>query len=100
MTSLPGIIECNDLGATYVPTLFEFLSMKALELLGDYDLAYRVVGSEDEQQGLTASRPDGSTLPRATPRLTFSPPPRLKKIAALPMSVTATMNTVAICCRI
>ena len=33
VTSLPGIIECNKLGATYVPTLFEFLSMKSLDLL-------------------------------------------------------------------
>ena len=37
VTSLPGIIECNELGATYVPTLFEFLSMKGLELLKDND---------------------------------------------------------------
>ena len=32
VTSLPNIIECNKLGATYVPTLLEFLSMKSLEL--------------------------------------------------------------------
>ena len=37
VTSLPGIIECNELGATYVPTLFEFLSMKSLEMLRDND---------------------------------------------------------------
>ena len=37
VTSLPGIIECNELGATYVPTLFEFLSMKSLELLTNND---------------------------------------------------------------
>ncbi len=37
VTSLPGIIECNELGATYVPTLFEFLSIKSLELLTDND---------------------------------------------------------------
>ena len=30
VTSLPGIIMCNELGATFVPTLFEFLSMKSL----------------------------------------------------------------------
>ena len=36
VTSLPGIIECNELGATYVPTLLEFLSMKGLELLNNY----------------------------------------------------------------
>ena len=36
--SMPEIIECNDLGATYVPTLFEFLTMKNIELLDDsYD---------------------------------------------------------------
>ena len=33
VTSLPGIIKCNELGATYVPTLLEFLSMKSLELM-------------------------------------------------------------------
>ena len=37
VTSLPGIIECNELGATFVPTLFEFLSIKSLELLTDND---------------------------------------------------------------
>ena len=37
VTSLPEIIECNELGATYVPTLLEFLSMKSLELLNEYD---------------------------------------------------------------
>ncbi len=37
VTSLPGIIEYNELGATYVPTLFEFLSMKSLEMLKDND---------------------------------------------------------------
>ena len=35
VTSLPDIIECNELGATYVPTLLEFLSMKSLEMLDD-----------------------------------------------------------------
>jgi hypothetical protein len=35
VTSLPEIIKCNELGATYVPTLLEFLSMKSLELLED-----------------------------------------------------------------
>ena len=30
VTSLSGIIECNELGATYVPTLHEFLLMKGL----------------------------------------------------------------------
>ena len=33
VTSLPEIIECNELGATYVPTMHEFLSMKGLSLL-------------------------------------------------------------------
>jgi hypothetical protein len=37
VTSLPGIIRCNELGATYVPTLFEFLSMKGLEMLDEPD---------------------------------------------------------------
>lgn len=35
VTSLPDIIKCNELGATYVPTLLEFMSMKNLELLND-----------------------------------------------------------------
>ena len=38
VTSLPGIIECNELGATYVPTLLEFLSMKGLELTRQMEL--------------------------------------------------------------
>ena len=33
VTSMPDIIACNELGATYVPTLLEFMSMKGLELL-------------------------------------------------------------------
>ncbi len=32
VTSLPEIIRCNELGATYVPTLREFLLMKGLEM--------------------------------------------------------------------
>ena len=33
VTSLPEIIRCNELGATYVPTLHEFLLMKGRETL-------------------------------------------------------------------
>jgi hypothetical protein len=33
VTSLPDIIECNELGAIYVPTLHEFLLMKCKEML-------------------------------------------------------------------
>ena len=33
VTSLPDIIECNELGATYVPTLHEFMLLKGLEML-------------------------------------------------------------------
>ena len=33
VTSLPNIIKCNELGATYVPTLNEFMLMKDIELL-------------------------------------------------------------------
>ena len=33
VTSLPNIIKCNELGATYVPTLNEFMLMKNIELL-------------------------------------------------------------------
>jgi len=33
VTSLPDIIECNELGATYVPTLHEFMLMKGMEML-------------------------------------------------------------------
>ena len=32
VTSLPGIIKCNKLGATYIPTLHEFLLMKGREM--------------------------------------------------------------------
>ncbi len=35
VTSLPGIIRCNKLGATYVPTLNEFMLMKNIELVAD-----------------------------------------------------------------
>ena len=33
VTSLPGIIKCNKLGATFVPTLHEFLLMMGKEML-------------------------------------------------------------------
>ena len=33
VTSLPGIIHCNELGATLVPTLLEFLSYKGIGLM-------------------------------------------------------------------
>ena len=33
VTSLSGIIRCNKLGATYIPTLHEFLLMKGKEML-------------------------------------------------------------------
>ena len=47
VTSLPGIINYNELGATYVPTLHEFLLMKGLEMtrqmnLDDDTLAERI----------------------------------------------------------
>ena len=38
VTSLPDIIECNALGATYVPTLYEFMLMKGKVLLDQSDL--------------------------------------------------------------
>ena len=37
VTALPGIIKCNKLGATYIPTLHEFLLMKGREMLMDVD---------------------------------------------------------------
>lgn len=37
VTSLPNIIKCNELGATYVPTLNEFMIMKDIELLKNID---------------------------------------------------------------
>ena len=48
VTSLPGIIKCNELGATYVPTLHEFLLMKGLEMtrqteIDDNPLAERIM---------------------------------------------------------
>ena len=47
VASLPGIIRCNELGATYVPTLREFLLTKGLDMtqgidLGDDTLAERI----------------------------------------------------------
>ena len=33
VTSLPDIIKCNKLGATYIPTLHEFMLMKGKEML-------------------------------------------------------------------
>jgi len=33
VTSLPDIIKCNELGATYIPTLHEFMLMKGKEIL-------------------------------------------------------------------
>ena len=38
VTSLPNIIKCNELGATYVPTLNEFMIMKDIELLDNVDV--------------------------------------------------------------
>ena len=38
VTDLPEIIQCNELGATYVPTLHEFLLMKGMEMLEQSDL--------------------------------------------------------------
>ena len=38
VTSLPDIIKCNELGATYIPTLHEFLLMKGKEMLDDVDM--------------------------------------------------------------
>ncbi len=39
VTSLPGIIKCNELGAIYIPTLHEFLLMKGREMLNDVSTA-------------------------------------------------------------
>ena len=38
VTSLPDIIKCNKLGATYIPTLHEFLLMKGKEMLDGVDM--------------------------------------------------------------
>ena len=38
VTDLPEIIQCNELGATYVPTLHEFMLMKGKEMLEQSDL--------------------------------------------------------------
>lgn len=37
VTSLKGLLRYDDMGAVYVPTLFEFLSMKCSELADDCD---------------------------------------------------------------
>ena len=38
VTSLPGIIKCNKLGATFVPTLHEFLLMMGKEILSSLSI--------------------------------------------------------------
>ena len=38
VASLPGIIRCNELGATYVPTLREFLLMEGLGMTQEIEL--------------------------------------------------------------
>ena len=35
VTSMPDIIKCDELGATYVPTLLEFMSMQCSDLLAN-----------------------------------------------------------------
>ncbi len=49
VTSLPGIIKCNELGATYVPTLFEFLSMKGLEIMDESDKGWITIAESDKE---------------------------------------------------
>ena len=39
VTSLSGILKYNDLGVTYVPTMQEFMSMIALDMLDGIDIA-------------------------------------------------------------
>ena len=43
VTSLPEIIQCNELGATYVPTLYEFLLMQGMEM------THQIVREDDTQ---------------------------------------------------
>ena len=49
VTSLPKVLVYNDLGATYVPTLLEFMSMKNLELLRGIDDADPICRSLKER---------------------------------------------------
>ena len=49
VTSLPGIIRCNKLGATYVPTLNEFMWMKNIELLKGIEQAWPMLSTMKDQ---------------------------------------------------
>ena len=49
VTSLSKILVYNELGATYVPTLFEFMSIKNLELLRGIDDAEPICSSIKER---------------------------------------------------
>ncbi|MBR5169190.1 MAG: hypothetical protein IKW85_01315 [Muribaculaceae bacterium] len=40
VTSMPDILIYNDLGATYIPTLLEFLSMQGLEVMSDISTSH------------------------------------------------------------
>ncbi len=40
VTSMPDILVYNDLGATYIPTLLEFLSMQGLEVMEDISTSH------------------------------------------------------------
>ncbi len=37
VTSMPNVIKCNQLGATYVPTLLQFIAMRNYEMLNDIE---------------------------------------------------------------
>ena len=55
VTSLPEIIECNMLGATYVPTLHEFLLMKGKEMLDQSDLDDETLVERIKTEWLTST---------------------------------------------
>ncbi len=52
VTSLPGIIKCNELGATYIPTLHEFLLMKGRDMFQDVMEIYSLDDTYAEKTNL------------------------------------------------
>ncbi len=52
VTSLPGIIKSNELGATYIPTLHEFLLMKGRDMFQDVMEIYSLDDTYAEKTNL------------------------------------------------
>jgi len=55
VTSMPNIIKCNNLGALYVPTLFQFLALKCGDMSNDP--AFKQSASEQYMQSVQNNVP-------------------------------------------